>query len=109
MIAANKIYRKEDIERMSTQVVNEGWGARGANTYSIWFYKGGGNCHHRWNKQVYASFEGTGIDVNSPNAKVIAGTKAEKLGYVIKNDKKVAQRPVDMPYNGFLPTNKRFK
>ncbi len=109
MIAANKIYRKEDIERMSKQVVNEGWGARGANTYSIWFYKGGGNCHHRWNKQVYASFEGTGIDVNSPNAKVIAGTKAEKLGYVIKNDKKVAQRPVDMPYNGFLPTNKRFK
>ena len=109
MTTANKIYRKEDIERMSTQVVNEGWGARGANTYSIWFYKGGGNCHHRWNKQVYASFEGTGIDVNSPNAKVIAGTKAEKLGYVIKNDKKVAQRPVDMPYNGFLPTNKRFK
>jgi hypothetical protein len=109
MIAANKIYRKEDIERMSNQVVNEGWGPRGANTYSIWFYKGGGNCHHRWNKQVYASFEGTGIDVNSPNAKVIAGTKAEKLGYVIKNDKKVAQRPVDMPYNGFLPTNKRFK
>jgi len=109
MIAANKIYRKEDIERMSKQVVNEGWGARGANTYSIWFYKGGGNCHHRWNKQVYASFEGTGIDVNSPNAKVIAGAKAEKLGYVIKNDKKVAQRPVDMPYNGFLPTNKRFK
>jgi len=109
MIAANKIYRKEDIERMSKQVVNEGWGARGANTYSIWFYKGGGNCHHRWNKQVYASFEGTGIDVNSPNAKVIAGAKAEKLGYVVKNDKKVAQRPVDMPYNGFLPTNKRFQ
>ena len=109
MIAANKIYRKEDIERMSNQVVNEGWGPRGANTYSIWFYKGGGNCHHRWNKQVYASFEGTGIDVNSPNAKVIAGAKAEKLGYIIKNDKKVAQRPVDMPYNGFLPTNKRFK
>ena len=109
MIAANKIYRKEDIERMSTQVVNEGWGPRGTKFYSIWFYKGGGNCHHRWNKQVYASFEGTGIDVNSPNAKVIAGAKAEKLGYVIKNDKKVAQRPVDMPYNGFLPTNKRFK
>lgn len=109
MTAANKIYRKEDIERMSKQVVNEGWGPRGTNTYSIWFYKGGGNCHHRWNKQVYASFEGTGIDVNSPNAKVIAGAKAEKLGYVIKNDKKVAQRPVDMPYNGFLPNNKRFK
>ena len=110
MIAANKIYRKEDIERMSTQVVNEGWGARGANTYSIWFYKGGGNCHHKWKKRIYASFDSRfGIDVNSPNAKQVVEEKAKKLGYVIKNDKKVAQRPVDMPYNGFLPTNKRFK
>jgi hypothetical protein len=105
MIGANKIYRKEDIERMSNQVVNEGWGPKGAKKYSIWFYKGGGNCHHRWNKQVYASFEGMGIDVNSPKAKIIAGKKAEKLGYVIKNDKKVAQRPVDMPNHGFLPSN----
>ncbi|NBP60596.1 MAG: hypothetical protein EBU53_05780, partial [Proteobacteria bacterium] len=46
MIGANKIYRKEDIERMSKQVVNEGWGPRGTNFYSIFFYKGGGNCRH---------------------------------------------------------------
>jgi hypothetical protein len=110
MIGANKIYRKEDIERMSKQVVNEGWGPRGTNFYSIWFYKGGGACRHKWKKQVYASFDSRfGIDVNSPNAKQVVEEKAKKLGYVIKNDKKVAQRPVDMPYNGFLPTNKRFK
>jgi hypothetical protein len=54
---------------------------------------------------VYASFEGVGIDVNSPKAKQIAGKKAEKFGYTIKNDKLVSTRPVDMPYNGFLPTN----
>jgi hypothetical protein len=106
MMSANKIYRKEDILRMNNQTVNEGWGANGANQYDIWKYKGGGNCHHRWNKQVYVNFSGRGIDVNSPKAKQIAQAKAAKYGYVVKNESLVSQRPVDMPYNGFLPTNK---
>jgi hypothetical protein len=105
MMNANKIYRKEDIIQMGSQVVNEGWGPKGADTYDIWLYKGGGNCHHRWNKRVYASFEGVGIDVNSPKAKIIAGKKAEKYGYVVKNPSLVSTLPKDMPYNGFLPTN----
>jgi hypothetical protein len=105
MIDAKKVYRKEDILQMSNQPVNEGWGPRGADTYNIWFYKGGGNCHHRWNKQVYAAFEGTGIDVNSPKARQIAVRKAEKFGYVVKNDPKVSTLPKDMPNNGFLPRN----
>jgi hypothetical protein len=103
MIDAKKIYRKEDILQMSNQPVNAGWGARGADTYNIWFYKGGGNCHHRWNKQVYAAFEGKAIDVNDPNLKRIAVRKAEKFGYVVKNDPKVSTLPKDMPNNGFLP------
>lgn len=103
MIKANKIYRKEDILRMGNNVVNAGWGPRGADTYSIWLYKGGGNCHHRWNKRVYASFEGVGIDVYSPRARQVASRKAEKLGYVIKNPNLVSQRPIDMPNRGFLP------
>jgi hypothetical protein len=106
MIAANKIYRKEDIIKMGSEVVNKGWGPRGADTYSIWFYKGGGNCQHRWNKQVYATFSGKAIDVNSKELKQVAVRKAEKLGYVVKNDSKVSQLPKDMPNNGFLPTNK---
>jgi hypothetical protein len=105
MTQANKIYRKEDIIRMSEQAVNKGWGPRGADTYSIWLYKGGGACHHRWNKQVYASFEGVNIDVNSPKAKIIAGRTAEKYGYTIKNAALVSQRPIDMPNKGFLPKN----
>jgi hypothetical protein len=109
MIAAGKIYRKEDIIRMDTQVVNEGWGPNGTDTYSIWKYKGGGDCNHRWNKRVYANFEGVGIDVKSPKAKQVAVRKAEKLGYVVKNDKLVSTLPKDMAYNGFLPTNKRFQ
>ena len=103
MTAANKIYRKEDILQMNNQIVNEGWGPRGTDTYDIWLYKGGGACHHRWNKRVYASFEGAGIDVNNPNARIIAGKKAEKYGYVIKNPSLVSTRPIDMPNKGFLP------
>jgi hypothetical protein len=109
MLEANKIYRKEDIIRMESQVVNAGLGPRGTNTYSIWLHKGGANCYHRWNKQVYVNFSGSGIDVNSPKAKRIAGAKAEKFGYVIKNPALVATRPIDTPTKGFLPTNKRFK
>ena len=105
MTDANKIYRKEDILRMSEQAVNKGWGAKGADTYSIWLWKGGGACHHRWNKRVYASFDNVNIDVNSPKARQIAGRKAEEYGYVIKNDKLVSQRPIDMPNKGFLPKN----
>ena len=57
MRQANKIYRKEDILRMSNQVVNKGLGPEGADTYNVWLYKGGANCYHRWNKQVYVSFK----------------------------------------------------
>lgn len=100
MTESKKIYRKEDILRMSEQAVNKGFGIEGANTYDIWNWKGGKFCHHRWNKQVYASFEGTNIDVNSPRAKQIAGKKAEKHGYVVKNDKLVSTRPIDTPSRG---------
>ena len=107
MISANKIYRKEDIIKMGSQVVNKGWGPKGADIYSVWLYKGGGSCHHRFNKQVYAVLSGKALDL--PNQRQIAQSKAKKYGYEIKNENLVAKRPIDMPYNGFLPTNKRFQ
>lgn len=100
MINASKIYRKEDILRMSSQPVNVGLGKKGEDTYNIWLWKGGKFCHHRWNKQVYASFEGINIDVNSPKAKQIAGAKAAKYGYVVNNDSLVSTRPIDTPTRG---------
>jgi hypothetical protein len=109
MVSANKIYRKEDILNMSTQIVNAGWGPKGTDYYSIWLYKGGGNCHHRWNKQVYAVFEGTGLNITA-NTKKLAQAKAAKFGYVVTNPSLVATRPIDIPNtHGFLPSNKRFQ
>jgi len=105
MIQAGKIYRKEDIDKMANQSVNAGWGPKGTNTYDIWLYKGGGNCNHRWNKQVYATFSGKALNVGSKELKQVAVRKAEKLGYVVKNNALVSTLPTEMPYNGFLPTN----
>lgn len=107
MMSSNKVYRKEDIIKMGTMPVNAGWGPKGADTYSVWLYKGGGDCNHRWNKAIYATFEGKAIDVET--ARQIAGKKAEKLGYKVVNNKLVSTLPKDMPFNGFLPTNKRFQ
>lgn len=103
MMAANKIYRKEDILKMSNQAVNPGWGPKGAATYDIFLYKGGGNCHHRWNKQVYAVVSGTALDL--PNQRQVAQAKAAKFGYKVVNPELVSKRPVDMPNYGFLPSN----
>jgi len=101
MLKANKIYRKEDIIRMESQAVNPGFGINGADTYSVWLYKGGPNCHHTWKKQIYVAFDGTGIDVRSPLANKIAVNKAAKYGYVIKNNSLVATKPINMPGRGY--------
>ena len=105
MMDAKKIYRKEDIQKMSGQQVNAGFGPRGAATYDIWLYKGGANCHHRWNKQVYATFSGKALNVGSKELKQVAVRKAEKLGYVVKNEALVSTRPIDTPTRGYLPKN----
>ncbi len=108
MLQADKLYRKEDILAMSNKAVNPGWGPNGADTYSCWLYKGGGNCHHIWKKQLYISAKGFGLDLNNPNVRTQAWSKAEKAGYKVRNNYLVEKRPIDMPYNGFLPTNPRF-
>ena len=106
MVNANKLYRKEDIEAMSSQVVNEGWGPEGADTYDVFLYKGGGDCHHFWTRETYRR---KGTDIMSPNKVQVTPAQARKEGEILPtNPSKVYQKPVDMPYNGFLPTNKRF-
>ena len=108
MVKAKKIYRKEDIEMMGKQAVNAGWGPRGADTYSIWFYKGGGACHHFWMRKTYMKKGKGSIDIKSPLAPTISVNKAIKQGFKPeKNSPLVAKRPIDMPDEGFLPTNKR--
>ena len=105
MVEAGKLYRKEDIVSMENVAVNPGWGPEGADTYDIWFYKGGGNCRHFWEKRVYVDASGAKINPNDPDAKRIAVSLAERMGYKVRNNALVAKLPEDMPHNGFLPTN----
>ena len=101
MIKANKLYRKEDIIAMEDQIVNEGFGPKGSDKYSIWLYKGGGACHHAWQRETYRR---KGTDLTSPLAKTVTPAQQRKEGYIAPvNDKKVYQRPIDMPNQGFLP------
>lgn len=106
MISANKIYRKEDIIAMENRAVNPGWGANGADTYSIWLLKGGGNCHHKWNRVIYLK-KGVKIDVNSPTAEIITTSEARRRGYSVEaNDTLVSVEPRFMVNNGFLEPRK---
>jgi len=103
MVTAKKIYRKEDIDMMSQKAVNKGWGLNGADTYDIWLYKGGGDCHHFWMRKTYkAKSKNLKPDVGNPNAE-ISVNKAKKDGFKPEvNAKEVATRPTDMPNNGFV-------
>ena len=102
MMSAKKVYRKEDILQMGNRAVNAGWGPRGAATYSIWLYKGGGNCHHFWLRQIYkTSLRGAKSNIKPSEA--ISYTKALSEGFTAeRNDKLVARPPKRMKNNGFL-------
>jgi hypothetical protein len=105
MVAAKKIYRKEDIQKMDSTAVNYGWAKKGeqAKGYDIWFYKGGGDCHHFWMRKTYMA-KGVNVkpSVGNPKAEVSVN-KAKKEGFKPQvNEKEVAMRPTDMKDNGFV-------
>jgi hypothetical protein len=103
MMSADKLYRKEDIEAMEGRPVNPGWGPNGSNFYSIWLRKGGGNCYHFFQKEVFINAKG--INPLANDSQKIAVAKAERMGYKIRNPELVALLPIDSDFNGFLPTN----
>lgn len=106
MVAAKKIYRKEDIQAMSQKAVNAGWGKGGAATYDIWLYKGGGDCHHFWLRKTYMAKDGVKPDVNSPKTKPVYKEQREKEGIKAPSKSEepalVSTKPKDMKNRGFL-------
>jgi len=103
MMTANKVYRKEDIIAMDNQAVNAGFGVNGASTYSIWLYKGGARCKHKWVRRTYMSKGGVRPDVKSPNAETISTTRARQKGFRPEaNNDKVAITPSNMKNKGFI-------
>ena len=105
MVAANKIYRKRDIELAGEQAVNPGFGEGGADTYSCWLYKGGPRCHHFWQRETYLQ-KGGKITIREARALINKIPPNERPKYRIpQNDVKVAKMPNDMPRKGFSPNN----
>ena len=107
MIGAGKLYRKEDIGFMSAKGVNKKHGHKGRN-YSIFKYKGGVNCYHRWERRVYKKKLKKDGETYGGNA--LQGTNFKNVNQAIregwkapKNPKEVAIAPIDMPRNGHHP------
>jgi len=102
MEAAKKLYRKEDIINMGKKAVNPGFGIDGADTYSIWLYKGGPQCHHFWSRRIYKTVIGESRTTKIEDADMIGYTKARSEGFTAKkNDKLVATPPRKMKNNGY--------
>lgn len=102
LMNAARVYRKEDIEQLSS---NGGAEAQG-KPYSVWLYKGGANCYHRWERRVYRKKltkdgkiwgGGTlnGTDIINVNEAVRQGFKLPK------NAKEVAIAPIESDYQGY--------
>jgi len=97
MVSAKKVYRKEDIVAMENKAVNAGFGKKGADTYSIWLYKGGARCHHKWFRKTYVRKDGAkGL------GDAISTTEARKRGFKPEaNAQEVPVAPNDMKYKGY--------
>ena len=114
MMGAKKLYRKEDIQRMTDMVVNDyyyskrqkrniGWGPKGALKYDIFKFKGGGNCQHFWLRQIYKTTLGKSNTTKIEDADLIGYTKARSEGFTAeKNSVLVAKPPKRMKNKGFL-------
>ena len=99
MTSSNKIYRKEDIIAMGRKAVNPGWGKGGANTYSIWKWKGGALCKHKWFRIILVQ---KGKRPKNSD-KIITSTEAKSRGVKLpRNAKEVSVAPHDMPNHGFV-------
>lgn len=110
MVAASKagvVYRYEDIIEMGDSGVNKEFAAAGENTYSIFLYKGGANCHHFWSRQVYFRKRENGKFLPNKgltNDERISQREAAKKGFEFKDAQYWAEastRPYDMPNNGY--------
>ena len=107
MLSQKKLYRKEDIGMMSARGVNKSFGHKGRN-YSLFKYKGGVNCYHRWERRIYKkklkkNGEPYGGDALR-GTRYVNVNQAVRAGFKLpKNPKEVATAPIDMPRQGHHP------
>jgi len=110
---SGKVYRKEDINQMSFSGVNGQFAPKGRSTYSIFKYKGGAYCHHKWQRLIYMRKRDGGKFLPKSqtealeNDKRVAPSQASAAGVpqskINPKDYDTANtRPIDMPNRGKL-------
>jgi len=102
------VYRKEDIDQASFQGVNKSFGHKGKN-YSLFKFKGGVNCGHYFNEQLYRLKKNT--DGTFRPDKALSSSEEVKSipkSYIPKGEeyKKSKIAPKDMANNGHHPNYK---
>jgi len=104
MMGAKKLYKKSDLIALDDKSVNPGFGIGGAKTYSIWKYKGGPQCFHRFIRKIWVmELEDAYNEKDiTKYGKLISTAKARSQGfYPEPNNKKVAQAPRTMKNRGY--------
>lgn len=109
------IFRREDIIQMGDAGVNGQFAPSGKSSYSIWKYKGGVNCHHRWErltfkrKQVKGKFlpkqpNEVGDSRDLDNYNEVSNKSADNAGVPFSPSgwNTAKTRPIDMPNKGSL-------
>ena len=113
----NVVYRREDIVTMGEAGINGQFAPRGASKYSIWKYKGGVACHHRWERLTFKRRIEKGkvlaLDPNEQgseyrniekNYRPVSNAEADSAGVPFDPPswQTAITRPIDMPNQGRL-------
>jgi hypothetical protein len=110
MLRIGKLYRKEDIISMEKKGVNKEQGHKG-KAYSIFRFKGGVNCFHRWERRVYKKRLKTNGEPWGGDA--LFGTRFKNVNQAVREGlklpsqpKEVSIAPIDMENRGHHPNYK---
>jgi hypothetical protein len=102
LLSAKRVYRMEDVEALSSKGGAEAQG----EPYSVWLFKGGANCYHRWERRIYRkklTKEGNIYGGGSLNGTdIINVNQAIRMGFrPMQNDPLVAIAPIETPTKGY--------
>ena len=100
--AKGVVYRKEDISQASFSGVNKSFGHKGRN-YSLFRFKGGVNCGHFFNENLYRLKSQTEKQISRGKEVDSIPTSYTPKGKEYNDAKKA---PKDMPNNGHHPNYK---
>jgi hypothetical protein len=107
VLSADKLYRAEDLDFNSNY--NEDFAPKGQGSYNIFFYKGGVNCKHWWQRVVLLKKDNGIISVNQARKMILElePGKERKAAEWSQNPKVVAEAA--SPLNNWHSLNPAYR